>query len=293
MEFQEFVNQVVNQLPEYLLVYDIESIRVEEIKKNNGVICTGVVICLNGDNVAPNIYLEYYYSLYNQGKSMDEILQLIVKEYSESRRRIEDDGFSIDLKGIRDRIFMRLVNYEKNKEMLQDCPYELFNDLAITYRYLVKQNHEGIASAVINFDELKRIGIIEKELKELAYKNTKLLFPPKVDFLNQILQDMTGRALPEGIPLYVLTNEQFINGATSIVYDEVMKQAAELIGGDFYILPSSVHEVLLLPVDCGDDEKYLSELVREVNSSVLQEMDYLSDNVYKYSIKTNSISVLA
>ena len=152
MDFKSFCNAVVNGIAEYLLQYEIESIRLETVCHNNGVEHVGLVILLQGDYVSPTIYLEQYYQyMVRQQASLSDVLELVAKEY----RRVEDclqrqEPLTVDLDQMQSRVFLRLVNYERNQETLANCPYIPFHDMAITFRYLVKMDEAGIASALID-----------------------------------------------------------------------------------------------------------------------------------------------
>ncbi|MGN0436471.1 MAG: DUF5688 family protein, partial [Wujia sp.] len=89
MEFKEFVTQVQDKIPDYLLQFNIDSIKIERVLKNNGVVCTGLVIDIEGEYVSPNIYLEYYFSLLENGNSLEEVLEAIALEYKTARQRME------------------------------------------------------------------------------------------------------------------------------------------------------------------------------------------------------------
>ena len=83
--------------------------------------------------------------------------------------------------------------------------------------------------------------------------------------------------------MYVLTNSTGSLGAAALFYPDVKEKAAELMGSDYYILPSSVHEVILVPDNPSIDAKDLCKMVKEANRTVVEEKDILSDNVYHYS----------
>ncbi|MBE5944094.1 MAG: hypothetical protein E7258_04140 [Lachnospiraceae bacterium] len=291
MDFNEFVGIVVELIPEYLLQYDVDDIRVEKVHKNNGIVCTGMAICLKGETISPNIYLEYYYNLYSEGKNIDDILGLIRDEYNQAKDRIDKEGY-VDMtkEDLKDCVFLKIVNYERNKIVLEECPYISFQDLAITYRYLVKKDSDGIASAIIKNSDLKRWNIKAEDLYEIALENTKKFFPPVLKPLNIMLRELMGDInLSDDAELNVLTNTQGINGATNIIFDDILYNFAKKYDSDIYILPSSIHEVLLLPVSEKAKHKDLIEMVKEINQYVVGEMDYLSDNVYIYSLKEKCI----
>lgn len=291
MDFKEFIENIVIALPEYLLQYDIEDIHIEEVYKNNGVKCTGLAICIKDENISPNIYLEYFYSLYKQGSSIEEILELIRDEYNEARiRMLNDEYIEMTKEDLADNVFIKLVNYERNEAVLRECPHMRFLDLAITFRYLVKQDEEGIASALINNIEMDRWDISLEELYQYAYDNTRRLFSPMIKPISQVLNELTdGLDIPDDNNLYVLSNEHGINGATCIIYQDLLHQLAVDRGTNIYILPSSIHEVLLLPEGDNTDSCQLVEMVKEINEFVVRDIDFLSDTVYIYDLNDQCI----
>ncbi len=291
MEFNAFAKLVKERIPEYLLQYDIEDVRLESVMKNNGVVCTGLVIRVRGENISPNIYLEYFYMMHKRGQDIDEILKAIQLEYEKARGQIYVKRYQVmDKDVVRENLFLKLINHEKNKEMLEGCPYIPFHDLAITFRYLVKHDEEGIASAILRDKEMELWNLTTDGAFRLAQENTMRLFPMKLAKMNDML--------PPGLTeisqcpdMYVLTNRQQINGATCILYRNVLEQFGEQVECGFYILPSSIHEVLFLPDCCDIDADYLKKSVREINACAVADMDYLSDNVYYYDRKDKAVHV--
>lgn len=288
MTFTEFLDEVVDRIPEYLLQYDIEKVCVNTVEKNNGVMATGIAICIENSNVSPNIYMEYFYDLLNHGKSMEEILDEIAREYRDSLGRIANESYEINKEHIEEKIFMKLVNYEKNKVLLEKAPYIPFFDLAITFRYIVGKRKEGLLSAQITNKEMDMLDLSMEQLVSYAGTNTERLFPSVIKKITEVIQ------VPESIdaddvPLYVLSNDIFINGATCMVYKNIIRDFARQCGMNLFIIPSSVHEVLLTPVENEDRREELTELVRSVNETILNDMDYLSDRVYYYNLETDSL----
>jgi len=295
MEFNEFVKRIVDEIPDYLLQYDIDNIHVEKVNKNNGVVCTGMVIVLQGEHISPNIYLDYYYRLYSDGKTIDEILGMIGDEYKEARNRLKHENIdiSMDIETIKKNIFIKLINYERNKELFKDSPYIPFLDLAVCFRYLVKHNESGIASAIVRNSDLEKWKINIDELYELAKENTLRIFPPNLKRLDILLKEVVPDDLdiPEDTQLYVLTNLQGINGASYLLFDEIIKKFAKEKNSNLFILPSSIHEVLLLPETQEFNKDELANMVQDINKYVVSDMDFLSDNVYFYNLNDCNISV--
>lgn len=284
MSFDVFLDEVVATIPEYLSEYDIDNIRVEKVVKNNGISCTGVVICLKDEIIAPNIYMEYYYNLYSQGHKVEDILDMIKEEYLRSRKNVLKNYKSVSWENIDDCLAMKLVNYQRNEELLKTCPHKRFCDLAIIFRFIVKKDDEGIASALITNRELEEWNISLDELYEMAKKTTMRLMPPRIASLKTVLGELLGgEDTSECYDMQVLSCEGGINGAIYFTYPDIIMDYADSVESDLYIIPSSIHEVLLLPVSEFMSRNELDDMVKDVNSYAVDEMEYLSDHVYYFS----------
>ena len=149
----------------------------------------------------------------------------------------------------------------------------------------------GIASAQLRNEEMSRLNMTVEELYPIAKENTKRLFPPVLTRLDELLEEKYDENIGclGDNNLYILTNNQGINGASYIIYEDIINNFATEHDTDFFILPSSIHEILLLPVEDSMDKEELVEMVKEVNNYVVSELDYLSDNVYFYDRKIGKI----
>ena len=268
-----------------MLNYDIEKIRLETVKHNNGVTHTGLVIILREEECAPSIYLEAFFERYKDGIEMEEIFSMIAGQYRAIRKKMESqDAFSVDVDKMEESVFLRLVNYEKNREILEDCPYIPFHDMAITFRYLVQSDDNGIASALIHNSVFEHSNLSLEQLYCNAKQNTMREFPPFLRRLDQFLGERYPNEMgyPEQPNLFILSNQQFIYGATMMVYREILSELAEKMDSDFYIIPSSVNEVLIYLADETADPKMLGTTLREVNTYMVSKTDFLSDRIYFY-----------
>ncbi len=294
MEFNEFTERIADSIAEYLLHIDIAQIRIEKVIKNNGIVCTGLVICENGESVSPNIYLDYYYVMYKQNNDFEDVCMKISQEYIEAKKKIINNiDVNLEFDKLKDKIFIKLVNYERNKNILKDCPHIKYLDLAVTFRYLVRKDENGIASAMVGNKEMLMWNIDTDTIYDMAKNNTKKLFPCVVMRLNEMLDEseLCGSCNTEDINVFVVTNSQGVNGATYMIYEDIISSFADKIQDDLYILPSSIHEVLLVPAGDYDDRESLAEMVSEINKFVVSEFDYLSDNVYFYDRNSGRICI--
>ncbi len=190
---------------------------------------------------------------------------------------------------MKNRIIFRLINYERNEKLLRVAPHLRLFDLALTFRWIAHVDDIGLSTALITDRECKLWNVTVKELILAAGTNTKRLFPPVIKDIRHYLKDEKEPIDTGGISMYVLTNEQQICGATALIYEGVPEIFAKAVGGDYYILPSSIHELLLIPAgELPKNPCQLCGMVRTVNAEVVSPRDILSDSVYYYD-KTKSI----
>lgn len=292
MKFEEFCDDIAENIYSYLPEYEIESVRIDKVSKNNGIECTGIIILLKEEYIAPNIYLDYYYMLYKQGKNLDDILNMIKEEYIKARNTMSKTDFNLDILDHQDNVIIKLVNYEENKDKLKDCPYIEFLDLAITFRFVVKLDEYGMASSLISNNDLIRWNITKDELYDIAMENTRRMFPHRIRCMEEFVPriDEICPDLENRDKFYVLTNESGVNGATCLIYKDVVRDFAYKMEKNVYIIPSSVHEVILLSCENVEPES-LKSMVKEINKFIVSKVDYLSDNVYLYDLETDKITI--
>ena len=176
---------------------------------------------------------------------------------------------------VKDNIIMTVINTEKNPQLLAQVPHNNKEDLSLIYKVLLNKNNRGVATITVSNEHLKLWDITVEELHELAVKNSKRLLPSCINKME---------------PMYVITNLQYDNGASTIFYDDALERISEMIGTDLYIMPSSIHEVIAVSTDMGTPE-VLSEMVRGVNSSMVSVEEQLSNNVYYYSAEKKNLTL--
>ena len=292
MNYDEFKDYVIVHLAEWF-PNDYYEIAIRKVVKNNGLVLDGLCIFQRGSCAAPTLYLESYYEQYKSGCIMAEILASIEREYRKSEQRaviLEEPDFHYET--IREHIVLRLVNYDKNSEILKDCPYLKFHDLAITFRWLAHQDDIGISTSLISLREMERWQITVEQLYEDALRNTQRIFPSKILQLHEMVTDYGVTAKKGYFDLYVLSNEQGINGATCILYEGLLQSFAKEKDSSFYLLPSSIHEMMICLEEEVITEKMLLSLVRDANQMVVTMGEVLSDSIYYYSKRTGKLSVI-
>lgn len=325
MTYDEFV-RYVREYIEDILGDSQCMVKIHKVLKNNDVELDALMVMTKDSNVSPTIYLNSYYEEYKNGGNIDEIVTEIYSLYSEHSKKI---NFNVDVfmdyEKVKNRIVYKLINTKNNEKLLKGVPNVPFMDLSLVFYCLLDDEYIGSATALIHNDHMEMWGVTVKELLSVAKTNTPKLLEYELRDMNEVIKDMLVHDLKEKIfenddrydkncelpqpemiaegllndindarnalSMYVLTNKQRSNGAVCMIYDKVLEEFAKKQGKDIYILPSSVHEVILVPAVEGINPKDLSDMVKEVNSSELDDIDVLSDHIYKYDIKDKSIKM--
>ena len=298
--FEEFLDYVRDHIKDYVEGIDDFQVRIIPMVKNNQVVIKGLQIADPRENHAPVYYLEVFYEALCRGMELDEIMEAIAYNYEASKHMkgcINPDSI-YDFKEMKDRIILRLVNAERNESVLNQCPHRFMADLAVTYRVLAGINEGGISTFLVSDDLMDEWGVNEQVLYDLACENSLCLFPPVVEKLHDMMRNSFGVELSrvleeadykEAYTLYILTNDIKLNGASTVCYSDALEWFSKKIGCDFYVIPSSIHEMLLLSVTSDIDPAHLQAVIREVNERMVLEEEILSDNLYFYSAKDKKL----
>lgn len=322
MEYEQFVQDV-----KHCLCWKVDGdyeVKVNHVIKNNSVALDGILLFKEGINVSPNIYLNSYYEQHKDGKSLEEIADDIIEMYHASMVYSEEEMYDLDFsyERMKSKIIYRLVNFKKNEMMLEHTPHIRFLDLAIVFCCMMKQDYTGIGTIRITNEHMNEWGVEVKDLIKMASINTPRMFPIKIRTMNDVIREMLQRDFshfiieetedicPEVLvsemieemvenmghneethPMYILTNEIGINGASTLLYKEALYRFAMEKDCDFYILPSSIHEVILVPKTEELDTEELQNMVKEVNQTQVAIEEVLSDKVYVYNRLQNRIQL--
>ena len=286
MTYEEFVLNVRNCLQEDFALFG--NVEIRTAHKNNGKLRTGISFCENGESISPIIYLEEFYEKYQMGVSIDHLLLEVRSLYESIKVDHRWEGsFVLEYKNVKDRIIYKLVNRQKNKELLKEIPHIPYLDLAIVFCVLVEMDMEEgrVATMLIRSEHLKYWDVTEGEIYRQAFKNTEKLLPADLQTLCAVLEEtpeFEGEDMEQGERMYVLSNRLRNFGAAAILYEDRLKIIKMCFGENFYILPSSIHEVILLPESHAMDKEELAKIVKDINETQVKEEEVLSDLAYYY-----------
>lgn len=306
MDFEKtMVDAVQNRLGEDYCV------TVQAVTKNNGTLLKGMVITGRDKNISPTIYLEPFFEQYQGGAmDLDKILEELCRLYESSKDNIL--GNIDDLKQferLKDKIAYKLIGRNKNEGLLKDVPYTSYLDMVVVYYLLLDSNENGQMTALIHNEHLKLWDVKQEEIHKLATENTKRLLPVCIRPIMDIMLDMMVKDMGDfedaekvseyldadekekGHPLFVLSNTSGMNGAACILYDGIIEKFARECQQDVVILPSSIHELLLLSWTEEMDYEDLQQMVQSVNGTMLSEEDILSEHVYIYRREDGAVKI--
>lgn len=271
---------------------------------DNQVSRTGIAITAAGSEetkIVPRIFLESYYEQYKAGRTVRELTDSFLHDYEACSVNIGIiSGNFREFSRVQDSIRLRIINAEKNSDLLKEMPHRRFLDLAVTCYY--SPDAAGFENGRINVstEDLEDWEISEEELFEIAEQNMRNYEPPVVRPLAEIVEEMgAGPAEPDlkernvpsafPAPLYVITGKSAYHGAVYMADPSVTAGLACKLGCDYYLLPSSVHEVIALPALSTANARDLNELVAGINMAVVPETQVLADHCYFYSMEEGVI----
>ncbi len=295
MKFEEFTEKFSAAVQEKL--GENYSISIKEVKKNNGVPVHGMMISSGGGNVVPTIYLEHFYRRFTEGEPFEEVVEKLLEVYgNDVPEQNVDMEFFRDFEKVRDRICYRLVGRNGNVEMLSDMPYVEFLDMAVCFFYAYRGEILGEGSILIHNSHMEAWGCTVADLVRLAKRNTPMLFPLKCSTMAEMLRNLAGEdcreSITEEIPMRVLTNVQQTNGAVCLIYPGVLEHLADKSGTDLYILPSSIHETILLEDSGREDPRELKSMICQVNRTQVAPEEVLTDTLYRYDRTKKRVEVV-
>ncbi len=284
LEFNEFVGEVAGSIREYLPEsYCDANITLNKVVKNNNLRLTGLSIRAVDSNICPTIYLESFYKEYQSGEKFDEILSKIaaIRVKHEVNQSFDAD-FIYDFEQVRTKIIPRLIGAKWNKRILFQRPYTMIDDLAVIYQIDMGDSDFNGHSTIPITNEIIRAWDVDIEtVHKQAVSNMNTYMPSRLMSMGQAIGELTGESFEEET-MYVLSNQMKMFGATALLDKEMMDSIIAKFG-EIYILPSSLHEVLIIKATADFEISQLEDMVRGVNAEVVSQEDRLSDHVYGYS----------
>lgn len=296
MDYNMFKECILEGMSE---IFEGCEFRIHDVLKNNGVVLDGLVMS-DDKRISPTVYLNDFYDNFICGTELNDIINDIERIFKDNMIDENYDACSLlDYKNSYGKVAFKLINYDMNERLLKTVPHRKFLDLAVVYYVIIKDDVMGNATVLINNNWLNEWKITEEELFKLASGNSPRILEPEIvsvkDMVLDLMEDKLDEEerpdwMEEECNMYVLTNKAKQYGAATILYDNILKDFARKNSSDIYILPSSVHELILVPASEILQKEGLTDMVKEVNSTQVPMQEILSDHAYIYNIEEDSIT---
>ena len=198
---------------------------------------------------------------------------------------IDDMQNLLDYESIKDYLFMQVINVDTNRELLNEIPYTIIGDLAITYHIMIQSTDKKYCSARVTNSLLNTYGIDVEELHKDAEISSPKMMVPTVGTITSIVFGISDDLIQDNSDshLYIITNEHGTDGASVIFYPNILNDLAQKLGHDLFIIPSSTDECLAV-CDCSSTSAaHVQNVLRDINKEVVSKDKKLSDTLYHYS----------
>lgn len=294
MEYQEFVYAMKGKLNEKLGEEVTADIQI--IEKNNGSRKETLLLRGKTTQTSPAVYMDEFYARFQMGEPMDRLVEEILRFYERVKTEKKWDRIQFaDYMAVRGKIVFKLIHSARNEKLLQKIPHFEILDLSIVFYILLESGKAGTATVLIQNEYLDLWKVSREELYETAVKNAARLLPAEFFAIQDILEEMlesTGndknllrQMLPKEDMMYVLTNSLRSFGAACMLYPHILEMLGNILNDDYYILPSSVHEVIVVPDSRKIEQIELNRMVMEINETQVESEEVLGDHAYFYQRK--------
>lgn len=297
MDYESFKEKFVEDVKDRLYKQGAEvDLSIHTVNKLNESY-EAITVTPDGSNIGVNIGIDKFYGAVEDGRPYDEVVDKAVDVINNGiNQRPDFDINSLsDYSQMKEKLAMEVVSAEANKEMLETVPHQNMEDMAVVYRFVLSSDDDGRASILVTNQLLENMGVTPEQLHADAMENAPQIKPVEIKGMSEVMAEMMGveqaemmglfPVAPEDEKIYVATVPDKVHGAGVLAYQNFMDQAAERAGGDFFILPSSIHEVLIVPDNGEMGLKDLEAMVKEVNATQVAPADKLTDSVYHYDSK--------
>lgn len=296
LDYEEFKGELIEKIKSCL---DAGlQLSLTKITKINNVVKEAVTFKGECGTTLPVFYIQDCYEYYQENQDMEECISAIM-DLLRALPSFDKEILSMPWSDVRSKLQVQLINREWNKVLLKDTPFLNVCDLAIVCRVVLQENDEGRVSFLVKNSMLEYWGIEKKQLWETAFVNLRngaYQIQAKENILPEIYTAAEETAVDKDddvMMLYILSNKYYIDGAAGMLRTDILQNLSEKLQTDLYILPSSLHEVILIPVSQQIDVGELRQMVKNVNRGLVEQEERLSDTVYCFHRASGKIEIAA
>ena len=300
----EFKQQVVEQIKEHLPIEFADAdVGIRQVTKNNDTIQDSLYVNNGNEKISPVINLNEAFAAYEKSGDFEAELNTIANIRMNADPKLDMDINSIlTFDNVKDRIDCRLINAENNSEYLKDKPFKQIEDLALVYTVELGKNSDGLMSTVVTDNLMSSWGISSEDLDKAAMENLENADTSRFSSMRDMLKNMMFPDMPdddpmidamlppmEGPQMYVLTSDDKLYGAKYLADTGKLDEISGKLGCDLVVIPSSVHECIILPNDGSMDRAVIESMIHDVNSTQVPPKDILSEHAYCYDAQEHEL----
>lgn len=295
--YELFIGQLTNT------IYETTDIPLENIKfvKKDGGDLLNIIFAEHDDAYEVcSVHVEELYVAYQNGIRLNTIVDYICSDVLHAKSIYVYDKTKelMDYDTAKSRLFVRLINYDRNADILRDVVHKTLGDIVFTVYAIVDENEFGIVSTKVLKSMVKKWDKNEDDIFNEAIKNTYYLTPPRIYKWEGVLCDESyaGESfmndedicdLDKSFSGNTLSTTRKTNGAIAVFLPGVAEKISELLDSDFYMVFTSIHEVMIHSTGSGVDPKDLKLVLRDTLRKVTPSSDYLTEKIYKYNRRTH------
>lgn len=295
--YELFIGQLTNT------IYETTDIPLENIKfvKKDGGDLLNIIFAEHDDAYEVcSVHVEELYVAYQNGIRLNTIVDYICSDVLHAKSIYVYDKTKelMDYDTAKSRLFVRLINYDRNADILRDVVHKTLGDIVFTVYAIVDENEFGIVSTKVLKSMVKKWDKNEDDIFNEAIKNTYYLTPPRIYKWEGVLCDESyaGESfmndedicdLDKSFSGNILSTTRKTNGAVAVFLPGVAERIAELLDSDFYMVFTSIHEVMIHSTESGVDPKDLKLVLQDILRKVTPSSDYLTSRIYKYNRRTH------
>ncbi len=255
---------------------------------------TGILFMKKQSDISPAIFIDDLFEDYSkQGKDVEGVVREVIARYEKSMKTVRSiHRLNFDWESSRKRVIYRLVSRHRNRKMLQTMPYIPFLDMAITFHVVIGIDHKYMQTVKIDHKLQEQWNVSVECLLKMAENNTEQILPFEIYDMERLAAKHGYEHLPfeeelRDTNMIVMTNSVGLYGASAILYPGLFEALAQELECDIYVIPSSVHEMILIPAENQSVYAELSLMIHEINQRFVPSDEVLSEQVYVFVREEN------
>lgn len=246
-----------------------------------------------------SVRVDEVYKAYHEGAKLNAIVNYISNDvlHAKNYNIYDKTKTLIDYDTAKSRLFVRLLNCDRNSDILKNVVHKTLGDIALTVCAIV-DNRENLISTKILKSMVEKWRKTETDIFNEALENTYRATPPRIYKWEGVLCDESyaGESfmndedicdLDKSFSGNILSTTRKTNGAVAVFLPGVAERIAELLDSDFYMVFTSIHEVMIHSTGSGVDPKDLKLVLQDTLRKVTPSSDYLTEKIYKYNRRTH------